>query len=246
MPKFFHTFEKQPNIGENFVITGSDAAHIALSLRCKTGDVLRFGDLNGNDLDCLVTKITKASVTLQITAVKPSDAEPHIPVSLFLCVTKGDKFDFVVQKATELGVFEIYPVISEFCISRPDSQKGAKMTERWNKIAKEAAMQSGRGIIPRVHEIISLKKAVQIFTSTELPLFFYENAQVMLSDTLSGIYDVKSVSVFIGSEGGFSQTEADILIESGAQCVSLGKRILRAETAPIAVLGALNLALGEF
>lgn len=245
MPKFFLPLNSAPSVGEILTIGGADAAHIGRALRAKTGEELTIGDGEGNNYLCRIVSIGAQSVEAEVISAGVCAAEPKVPVTLFLALTKGDKFELALQKCVELGAVRIVPVLTPRCISRPDEAGGRRKVERWNKISEAAAKQSGRGIVPKVENITSFDAALKEFLSSPLPLFFYENAQTMLHDVMSQTMP-QSAAAFIGPEGGFSPQEADKIIDGGGKPVSLGARILRAETAPIAVMAALSYALGEF
>ena len=181
-------------------------------------------------------------VELQILEKVKNNTEPSVFVTLYLCLTKGDKMDTAVRQAVEMGVSKIVPVLSTNCVSRPDDKSLIKKQERWQKIADEAAGQSGRGILPEVTQCISFKKAAELIKNDDLCLFFYEIGGTPL-DKLNN--NTKTVSVIIGPEGGFSKEEAEKLESIGARVTTLGPRILRAETAPVAAVAAVMLQSGN-
>jgi 16S rRNA (uracil1498-N3)-methyltransferase len=229
MPRFF----TQNVIGQTHKITGEDAKHIIKSLRMNVGECLTLCDEFSTEFECEITSISE-DVDVKILSKFENESEPSVKVTLYLAMPKGDKFEFVVQKSVELGVFEIVPVLTSRCISRPDSKSMQKKVERFNKIAQEAAKQSRRGIIPKVRELISFEKAIEQMRSFDCSILCYENGGKPIKEILKE--DVKSVSLFVGSEGGFSQQEVEIAIENRVEIASLGKRILRCETAPLVAL----------
>ncbi len=237
MPRFFKEhFETAP------FIDGDDAKHILKSLRMTVGEPLTVSDTHGFDYKCRISACSADRVELEITEKTKNDTEPTVFVTLYLCMTKGDKMDLAVRQAVEMGVSAVVPVISTNCVSRPDEKSLIKKQERWQKIAVEAAGQSGRGILPEVRPTVSFSEAVKSATADDKCLFCYELAEKPLSKTeIKG----KTVSVIIGPEGGFTQKEAETLKENGAETISLGKRILRAETAPVAALAAVMLLSGN-
>ena len=158
MPRFF--VEKENVLGDKIVIGGEDAKHISLSLRARVGEKITACDGKGTDYECEISDITKNEVTLSVLEEKNSEAEPSLDVTLYQALVKSDKFDFIVQKCTELGVSRIVPVQTDRCISKPDDSSLSKKIARWNKIAKEAAMQSGRGVIPVIEDAVGFDEAL--------------------------------------------------------------------------------------
>ena len=171
-------------------------------------------------------------VDLSVISREMSVAEPDVKVTLYQALPKGDKMELIIQKSVEIGVTEIVPVISSRCVSRPDKKSLSKKIPRWQKIAKQAAMQSGRGIIPKVQECISFKEAV--LSARGEKVIFYE----LGGDSLKSVLESrpKEISIFIGSEGGFSSEEVSLVTDNDGRKATLGKRILRAETAPLVAL----------
>lgn len=235
MPKFFI----EEGIKEEIEISGKDAVHILKSLRMSVGDKLTVCDGHGNDAECEICEAGGDHLILKVLSRYVSCSEPDIQINLYQCLTKGDKFDGVVRKSVELGVYSITPVISSRVISRPDKKSLEKKTERWNKIAKEAASQSGRGIVPKVNNALSFdlavnETAVSNKDSGVLNIFFYECGGQPLSELkLDGI---KKINIFIGPEGGYGPAEVEMAEKEGFFTATLGKRILRTETAPVAAL----------
>ena len=222
---------------EKVIISSADAHHITDVLRLKEGDeIIACG---GDGFDCItkLTFISKDEVQGVIISRVPSMAEPPVKIRLFQCMPKGDKFEYIIQKTVELGVTEIVPVESKRCIVKIPAGKAASKTERWNKIAESAAKQSGRGLIPEVLSPMSFKEAVKVFTDCDLPIVAYEmETETSLKNVLSSNMNAKTVNIFIGPEGGIDDDEIAALKNAGANSVTLGPRILRTETAPLAVL----------
>lgn len=219
-------------------ITGENANHIIKSLRMKIGDKIILCDTRGTDFHCLITKIENNEVYAAITEQIENKSEPSVYVRLYQAIPKGDKIDTIIQKSVELGVSEIIPVLTDRCIARPNKKAMEKKLVRYNKIAAEAAKQSGRGILPKVTKMLSFKEAIEQMVQDEFSIVFYELA----SNRLNGqkISGIKSLSIMIGSEGGFSPAEIKIADASGINLIaSLGSRILRCETAPITALSIL-------
>lgn len=231
MPRFFkENFESEP------FIEGADAAHIARSLRMRVGEQLTVCDSRGTDFECVIRGVTPDRVELTVEKTKPSESEPDIEVTLCTSLLKGDKFETVLRHSVELGVSKILPVLSENCVSRPDQKALRSKKERWQKIANEAAGQCGRGILPKVEDTVELSEFAKTFLEYDLVLFFYEVGGEPLGETLWEHDKAKKIAVITGPEGGFTAKEAEMLAEAGAKTISLGKRILRAETAPLAAL----------
>lgn len=215
--------------------------HIARSLRMKEGDRVIICDGRGNDLSCEIISASQL-VTVKVISKSLNTTEPSIKVKLYQALPKGDKFSFIVQKAVELGVSEIIPVLSSRCVARPDPKAMAKKVERYNKIALEAAQQSGRGKVPEVKDMISFREAVLKEKGKE-SILFYECATNSLSAAIKK--DIEEISIFVGSEGGFEPSEVEFAEENHIKILSLGKRILRCETAPIAALSAIMYETGN-
>ena len=236
MPRFFkENFENEP------YIEGEDFVHISRSLRMRVGEKITVCDGSGTDFNCTIEEITSDRVLLSIEESRLSESEPDIEVTLCTCLLKGDKFEQVIKHSTELGVSKILPVVSENCVSRPNDKALTGKISRWQRIALEAAGQSQRGKVPTVLAATSLKELIIRLSDFDLVLFFYEAGGEPLGETLWENQDAKKIAVITGPEGGFSKDEAKMLLESGAKVISLGKRILRAETAPLAALTGIML-----
>lgn len=230
-PRFFGE-----NSGETALITGTDAVHILRVLRMKTGDLAIVCDGNGTDCLCRIISAAENGVELSVLDRRTSEGEPSVIVRLFQCMPKSDKMDFIVQKAVELGACEVIPVISKRCVSRPDAKTAVKKRERWQRIAEEAAKQCGRGRIPAVGELLTFGEAVRAH-SGDTGILFYECGGERLNDLVGP--DTGSIDVYIGSEGGFEPSEAELAVSAGICPATLGTRILRCETAPVAALAVL-------
>lgn len=240
MPRFF----VESLAGDPIVIEGGDAIHIALSLRMKQGEELILCDGKGTEAVCAVASLCPESVVLDVKERRASETEPKTRVTLYQALPKADKMEYIVQKAVELGVYRIVPVLTSRCISRPDEKTAAKKRERLCKIAAEAAKQSGRGIIPEVDGVLTFKNAVKEMSTAGLPIFFFEHASLPLRKYMEK-YTGGDIAVMVGAEGGFSDEEAAFAEENGLLSASLGPRILRCETAPVAALAAIMYAAGE-
>ncbi len=231
------------DVGSLHLITGEDAVHITKSLRMAVGEVLTLCDNNKNEHLCKIERINNDGVLVRVAAKEECQHEPNIEVTLYFAMTKGDKPENVIQKSVELGVHRIVPVVTERCISRPDKKSADKKQQRYQKIAVQAAMQSRRGIIPQVANIMELSAAVKEFSQADKTIVFYEGGGKTLKSILNG--SEKKIAIFIGPEGGLAEDEVGLMQENGAVTATLGKRILRAETAPIAALAAIMFHTGN-
>ena len=228
---------------EYYTVTGEDAAHISRSLRMKVGEKLTLCTPDGKRHECEIAQLLRDEVNVRVLSSTVCEQEPDVKVSLYIALMKGDKIDDVVQKAVELGVYEITPFLSARCISRPDSKSMIKKVARWQKIADNAARQSRRGLLPKVNPCIDLRDIPAAVKDTDTSVVFYECGGEKLSDIVPDT--CRSIALITGAEGGFEQEEIDLLCENGIKVATLGKRILRAQTAPIAALCAAMLLTGN-
>lgn len=245
MPKFFAAREK---ITENqIIIDTEDVSHISRVLRLGEGDVLTVCDSQGTDYEAEIVSLGQKEIVCKINSRSASASEPNIRVTLFQGLPKASKMEYIIQKTTELGISEIVPVKLTRCVVKIDNKKDeAKKLERWQKISESAAKQSGRGIIPKISQIMTLDEIIE--KSKEFDLFFvpYEcEEQKKLREVLLSKKDVKSVGFLIGPEGGFDIAETEKLRSAGIDTVTLGKRILRTETAGEAVLAMAMYEIGD-
>jgi 16S rRNA (uracil1498-N3)-methyltransferase len=195
----------------------------------------------GTEYTAKLDRIRDERVDATIVASRPSPSEPSVKITLYMAYPKGDKLETVVQKAVELGVSRIVPFESSRCIKRPSADKAEANRKRLSRIALEAAKQCGRGIVPEVALPLSFREAVAEAKLTDLPLFCYEDeGGTNIKAVLEGAQAVSSISVMVGSEGGFSPDEASAARESGMISVGLGPRILRCETAPDYALSVIS------
>ncbi len=238
MPNFFVS-----ELIETTVITGDDARHIARALRMRPGDCLTLCDGRGKQAEGVIVSLSDDAVTLRVGEFTGNQSEPSTALTLYLCLPKGDKADLVVQKSTELGVGEVVLVLSDRCVSRPNAADGVKKTARLQKIAREASMQSGRGSIVRVRGILSYLQAIAEMQGFDAAYLLYEGVCPPLRSQMPT--KGSHIALMTGSEGGFTQQEVDQAAGAGVLPASLGKRILRCETAPIAASAALMFCLGE-
>lgn len=239
MPRFFVT---EP-FGDSVVIDGEGARHISRSLRMAVGEEVIVCDTKGNDFLCEIESVADKEVYLKVNSSSKCESEPNVKVTLYQAMPKSDKLELIVQKAVELGVHRIVPVLTSRCISRPDKKSMDKKLDRLNKIALSAAQQSGRGIVPEVSSMISFERAVEEMAKDECPILFYESDGTKLKTLMDA--SPKSVSIMIGSEGGFEREEVEKAASLGIPAVNLGKRILRCETAPMCALSAIMYATGN-
>lgn len=223
---------------ETILLDGEQARHISKSLRMRVGDMLCVTNGAGEDYGCRIEEITKDTVLLKICYKQANHSEPSCSVTIYQGVPKGTKLEDIIQKCVELGVSKIVPVLTKRCVSRPDEKSAAKKNQRYAKIALEAAQQSGRGIVPEIAPMLTLAQAVQN-DSADTKIVFYEGGGEKLTSLIDA--DCKSVSVYIGPEGGFEKDEVDMLSSNGAKTATLGPRILRTQTAPVAALTAIML-----
>lgn len=236
MPRFF-----VPDIGSDRVlITGEDARHMTKSLRLAIGDKITLCDGKGWDYQGIIESLGE-QVVIQIISKEETKSEPVASITLFQALPKGDKMEYIIQKSVELGVHEIVPVLTSRCISRPDPKSMKKKVERYNKIALEAAKQSGRGMIPKVSQLLTLEQAVERLSKKNI--VFYENGGKRLQELVDG--QTLDLGVFVGSEGGFSMEEIEFLGRYQVLPATLGQRILRCETAPICGLSVIFSLTGD-
>lgn len=228
MPRFFCDAVTD----EEIQIVGEDASHIRRVLRMKVGEALTVC-ADGVDYACEIAGFDGDAVRLTVLEKHPNDSEPSVRVTLYQALPKGDKMEFIVQKAVELGAVRIVPMLTKRCVSRPDAKSMQKKLVRYQKVAKEAAKQCGRGMVPEVGEMVTLERALAQ-ADAAVKVLFYEGGGQPIQDLLNE--QSGDVAVFIGSEGGFETEEVDLAKRSGAQIATLGKRILRCETAPLAAL----------
>ncbi len=228
---------------EYYTLSGEDAAHISRSLRMKVGESLTLCTPDGRRHECEIAEITRDEVTVKVIGSTVCEQEPTLRVSLYIALMKGDKIDDVIQKAVELGVTDITPFLSARCISRPDEKSLVKKLSRWQKIADNAASQSRRGIIPRVNPCIDISDIPRAAADCEKAVVFYECGGEKLRDIIPP--STRSIALITGAEGGFEEAEIEMLKASGVEVATLGKRILRAQTAPIAALCAAMLLTGN-
>ena len=224
-------------------LTGENAKH-AKVLRLKTGEEVLLCD--GQGRECLCAVEDPEALVLSVGECRPSASEAKVWVSVYMAFPKADKLEHVIQKATELGAAEIVAFPSARCVSKPDEKSLKKKLERWQKIAASAAEQSGRGVIPQVLTVGSYQEALERAGKAQKAILFYEHEDtVTLRSALeSGPYE--TVSLLTGPEGGLEEREVAQALAAGLTVCTLGKRILRCETAPLCALSAVMYAAGEY
>ena len=244
MPRFF--VQKESITDNNISIVGDDAHHIARSLRMAVGDGITVCDMQGNEYACVISSFDEdREVVAEILSRSASKNEPTVFITLYQALPKGDKLDTIIQKAVECGASRIVPFQSERCVVKIKSDAEGKKKERRQRIAAEADKQCGRSVIPEVGDATSFKEALASAKGDDAILFCYEgDGTQSLKGVLTRIFEgeektPKKISVFIGSEGGFSLKEAELAKTEGAIMTGLGKRILRTETASGFVLACL-------
>ena len=241
MARFFIAGTNFPN--GRAIIRGRDADHIRV-LRLRAGDDIVICDGAGRDYKCRLVQTLEHEAEAEVIEVVPCPAEPSVKVTVLCGLPKGDKTDYIIQKCVEAGAYEIMFFDSERCIAKPD--KPEKKLERWQRIAEEAAKQSGRGIIPQVSWAGDFTAVLDIAVKKDLGLFMYETGErEKLDDVLSANKDIATAAIITGPEGGFAQFEADLARVCKLHICSMGERILRCETAPVVALTATMYATGN-
>lgn len=236
MHRFF--VDNCSDIKDNIIIDGSDVNHIKNVLRLRCGEHILVSNGNGMDYECSIVDIDTDTVTAKVLDVFKNAAELPVNITLFQGMPKQDKLELIIQKSVELGVREIVPVITKRSVVKIDEKKAGKKIERYNSIAESAGKQSGRGIIPEVKEFMTFKQAIEYAKTLEMNIIPYEEAEGMAysREVIKDIKNHKSLGIFIGPEGGFAKEEVELAMSMGAKCITLGNRILRTETAGLAVL----------
>lgn len=229
------------------VIKGEDAHHIKNVLRMKKGENVYLSCGDEWEYECIIDDFSDDRVILSVADESKPGKELPCRITLYQCLPKKDKMELIIQKAVELGVYDIVPVESSRCIVRIDPKKRASRVERWNSIAKAAAKQSKRLIEPKVHEPVRFDDAVKEASEKSISFIPYERAEGM-DDTrrlFSSIKNGDTIGIMIGPEGGFDESEIETAIKSNIRPITLGKRILRTETAGMAALSMLTYVLED-
>lgn len=236
-------YVEKSQISENEIkITGQDVNHIKNVLRMEIGEHLVICDREGKDYYCELASLSQEEVVAKINQINDTESELPAKLYLFQGIPKKDKMELIIQKAVELGAYEVIPVAMKRCVAKiEDRKKEQKKLERWQGIATSAAKQSGRGIIPEIHSVMSLKEAISFAKELDCNLVPYEQAKDMsvTAEAVKKATKGKSIGIFIGPEGGFDEKEIELIEEAGFYAVTLGKRILRTETAGLTILSIL-------
>ncbi|OON92836.1 MAG: hypothetical protein ATN32_01890 [Candidatus Epulonipiscium fishelsonii] len=243
MKKFFVSPNK---IADNkVIIEGSDYNHIINVFRLKMNDKLLINDRHGNEFTCIITSVEKLSLVATIEDKFILSTEPKTKVTLFQSLIKPEKMEFVLQKSVELGVYQIIPLITERCVIKLDSSKMENKVNRWKKIIEAAAKQSGRNLIPEIKLPVKFNKIIDYVNETDLNIIPYEKeTQVSLKTILRENIET-NINVVIGPEGGFTEEEINQVKINNFNCATLGKRILRSETAALTVISNIMYELNE-
>lgn len=245
MPRFF---VDAGQIEEHHIlIKGSDVNHIRNVLRMENGEELTVSDGHGMDYFCKIARIDKEEILLDIVDHWHSFVELPVKIYLFQGMPKADKMELIIQKAVELGVYEIVPVMTKRTVVKLDAKKEQKKQLRWQSIAESAAKQAGRALIPRVEACMPFEKALRMCNGLDAALIPYEKAEGMQQarELVRSLHGCHSIGIFIGPEGGFEESEIEAARAAGAVPMTLGRRILRTETAGLTMLSILMFELEE-
>ena len=227
------------------VLTGENAVH-AKVLRLKAGEEVLICDGQGNECVCTVSDVSSGQISLVVNSRQSAASEAAIRASVYVAFPKADKLEHVIQKATELGAYEIVAFPSARCVSKPDEKSLKKKLDRWQKIAASAAEQSGRGVIPQVLTVGTYQEALMRAAQADTAILFYDNEQSTTLRMALAERPYKSISLLTGPEGGLEEKEVDQAMRAGLRICTLGSRILRCETAPLCALSAVMYDSGEF
>ena len=234
MPRFFKSMSAPASVGDALLIDGQDAVHLQKSLRLRVGDAVLVCDGRSTDYDTVITAFDGEGAHLEVAAVRPSEAEPSLKLTLYQGLPKSDKLEWIIQKAVELGATEIVPVEMSRSIAKV-GDKADKKAARWQTIANEAASQSGRGILPKVDTPVRFRDILPRLEGTPA-IVCYEGGGAPFTTLIAP--DQKELALIIGPEGGIAPEEIEALFAVGVKAATLGKRILRCETAPVAAIAA--------
>lgn len=238
MELFF--IDKSQIDGHKITISGGDVNHIKNVLRKRVGDEIACADGSSSEYRCRIESFEDEKIICSLEFIKEADTELPVRVHLFQGIPKGDKFELIIQKCVELGVYEIIPVECERCVVKLDAKKAEKKITRYNAISEAAAKQSKRRIIPEVTMPVSFKEALKMAKDMDIKLIPYELSDMGMDNTrdiFSNIKDDIDIAVFIGPEGGFCDSEISLAGENSFLPITLGRRILRTETAGMTVMG---------
>lgn len=244
----YHFFAEHENIHDTYIdITGTDVNHIKNVLRFREKDRLLISSGDNVDYYCHISEMTDSYIRAEIDSVDQEGRELPCRITLFQGLPKADKMELIIQKCVELGVSEIVPVAMKRSVVKLDAKKAESKVKRWNMIAESAAKQSKRSVMPEVKKPMTLKEAVAYASDMDVKLMPYECADGMekTKRLVSGIQKGQSLAIFIGPEGGFDQAELDMAVEAGCEIITLGKRILRTETAGMMLASVLMYTLED-
>ena len=241
MQRFFVEPHQIEEAKHHIHINGTDVNHIKNVLRMKCGEDVWISDGGEKEYHCRIEELGDDEVLLHILYAQEPKYELPNKIYLFQGLPKQDKMELIVQKAVELGVYQVIPVATKRAVVKLDAKKAKKKVERWQQIAVSAAKQAGRGIIPAVGEVCTYAQALKYAEELDVVLIPYELAEGMeeTKQIIAGIRPGQSVGIFIGPEGGFEEEEVALAMKTGANPVTLGKRILRTETAGLTMLSVL-------
>ena len=228
---------------ETFTVAGDDARHLSQVLRMRAGETLRVSTQAGDNYLCEIVALNKTEVTLRVLE-KMASTELEKRIYLFQAIPKGDRMETVIEKAVELGVYEIIPVEMKYCVVKLDNKKKASRLKRYQSIAEAAAKQSKRSSIPQIHDFMTYAEAVAYARQCDVCIVPYECAEGMEATkrVLTKMADASSISIMIGPEGGFADEEIEAVRED-MDVISLGSRILRTDTAAITTMSMVMLAI---
>ena len=231
--------------GEYVHITGSDVNHIKNVLRMKLSEELLISNGQDKDYMCQIEAMSDDEIKARIIDSSYEGTELPCKIYLFQGLPKSDKMEMIIQKAVELGAYSIIPVATKRCVVKLDDKKQESKIKRWQAISESAAKQSRRGIIPNIGNVMHFKEAIKMASKMDMAIIPYENFKDMVETNrvMSSVTDAKEIAIFIGPEGGFEENEIDFALENGVKPISLGKRILRTETAGLAILSVLMFRL---
>lgn len=242
----YHFFVEPSQISDkSVIITGEDVNHIKNVIRLKVGDEISISNgIDGRDYRCGIASMTDTEILCELRFIKEDGVELPSKVFLFQGLPKGDKMEFIIQKMVELGVYEIIPVAMKRCVVRLDDKKAKSKIARWQGISEAAAKQSKRGVVPQIHDVMSFQTALEYAQTMDVKLVPYEMEETLdgasgmagTKKIIDGLKPGQSVAVFIGPEGGFEESEIQAAIDAGMKPITLGKRILRTETAGMTVM----------
>jgi len=226
--------------GNTVTILGNDVNHIRNVLRMQPGEEISVSNgLDGKEYRCSITRMDDENVICSLMFIKEDGIELPAQVTLFQCLPKGDKMELIIQKAVELGVYQIVPVASKRCVVKLEDKKAAAKVRRWQGIAEAAAKQSRRRIIPEVASVMTFRESLVYAAAMDVKLLPYELAEGMekTKGIIGSLKEGQRIAVFIGPEGGFEEDEAAEALKAGFASITLGRRILRTETAGLTVMG---------